>query len=47
MKNKISVKIFYHLLLPFILRIFANIITKRKQYLFTGDCVLSMLVWFF
>lgn len=46
MKNKISVKIFYHLLLPFILRIFANIITKRKQYLFTGDCVLSMLGFF-
>lgn len=38
---------FYHLLLPFILRIFTNIITKRKQYLFTGDCVLSMLVLFF
>lgn len=47
MTNKIAVKIFYHLLLPFILWIFANIITKREQYLFTGDCVLSMLVLFF
>lgn len=47
MTKKIAVKFFYQLLLPFILRIFANIITKRKQYLFTGDCVLSMLVFFF
>lgn len=47
MTKKIAVKFFYQLLLPFILRIFANIITKRKQYLFTGDCVLSMLGFFF
>lgn len=47
MTKKIAGKFFYQLLLPFILRIFANIITKRKQYLFTGDCVLSMLVFFF
>lgn len=47
MTKKIAGKFFYQLLLPFILRIFANIITKRKQYLFTGDCVLSMLGFFF